>query len=130
MDRGALWKKPLPESGENEEDMVGEGSLFDITYDDLCAGVAAGCQFFKSLMEDEWISRVEIQHNARRHLDIDNPDSVGWGFRDSSLWIEDFLREVNTENTLQKINEKLGDSLHASRLWASTYQGTEFLVQE
>lgn len=128
MDRGAFGKEPLPENGEKEEDMASKGSLFDITYDDLCAGAAAGCQFSKSLMEDEWISRVEIQDNARRYLDIDNPDSVGWRFRDSSLWLEDFLPEANTGNTLQRINEKLGDSLHASRLWASMYQGTQNLL--
>jgi hypothetical protein len=124
VNRGALWKEPLPESGEQEEDMASRGQLFDITYDDLCAGAANGCQFFKDLMEDEWISRVEIQNNARRHLDIDNPDSVGWGFRDSSLWLEDLLPEANPENTLQKINEKLEESVHTCCLWASTYQGT------
>ena len=125
MNRGVLGREPLPDRGRRDEENMGDRSpLFDITYDDLSAGAAAGCDFFKNLMEDEWISRVEIQNNARRDLDIDNPDSVGWGFRDSSLWVDTWMPKENPENTLLKINEKLGDSLHACRLWASQYQGT------
>jgi hypothetical protein len=66
VNRGALGKEPLPKSGEQEEDMASKGQLFDITYDDLCAGAANGCQFFKDLMEDEWISRVEIQKQCSK----------------------------------------------------------------
>jgi hypothetical protein len=60
IDRGAWGKEGLPESGEDKADLASRGLLFDITYDDICAGAAAGCQFFKSLMEKEWISLVQI----------------------------------------------------------------------
>jgi hypothetical protein len=50
---------------------------------------------------------------------------VGWAFRDSALWFEEWLPEVNPENTLQKVNKEQGNSLRTCRLWASTYQGTQ-----
>jgi hypothetical protein len=126
LQKGNMGANPKPEtSQEDETNMAKEGALFDVTFGELCTGAAAGCQLFNWIMGDEWISRETIHSLARRDLIIDDPSyELGWAFRDSSLWMDEWLGEPCPENTLHKIRLSLGDSLSQCRLWASTYQGT------
>ena len=125
--KGTLGKNLFPEINKNDEaNMAEKGALFDVTLYELCNGAAAGCQLFNWIMDDEWISRETIHSHAHRDLPIDDPEqTLGWAFRDSSLWLDDWLGEPSPENTLHKIHASLGDSLNECRLWASTYQGTQ-----
>ncbi|KAI1749902.1 heterokaryon incompatibility protein-domain-containing protein [Xylaria castorea] len=105
--------------------MAEDGSLFDVTFGELCTGAAAGCQLFKWIMNDEWISRETIHSIAQKDMIIDDPNKkLGWSFRDSSLWFDKWLGKPCPENTLHKIRPNLGDTLNQCRLWASVYQGT------
>ncbi|KAI0535350.1 heterokaryon incompatibility protein-domain-containing protein [Xylaria digitata] len=105
--------------------MAEKGALFDVTFDELCIGAAAGCRLFNWIMGDEWISREAIHSIAQRDMIIDDPNhKLGWAFRDSSLWIDSWLPKPCPENTLHKIRPSLGDTLNQCRLWASMYQGS------
>ncbi|KAI1310418.1 heterokaryon incompatibility protein-domain-containing protein [Xylaria venustula] len=105
--------------------MAERGALFDVTFSEFCAGADAGCQLFRWITDDEWISRETIHSIARKDLNIDDPNNkLGWAFRDSSLWLMEWLGEPCPENTLHKIRPNLGDSLDQCRLWASTHQST------
>ena len=118
----------FPQAENNQEDqtnMAERGELFNVTFDELCTGAAAGCQLFNWMMDAEWISRETIHGLARKDMPIDDPnDKLAWACRDSSLWIERWLGEPCPENTLHKIGSSRGDSLGQCRLWASTYQCT------
>ena len=110
---------------QDETNMAEKGSLFDVTFGEICTGAAAGCWLFNLIMDDEWISRETIHSIAQRDMIIDDPNQkLGWALRDSSLWFEVWLGEPCPENTLHKIRPGLGDSLDQCRLWASTYQKT------
>ncbi|KIW88153.1 uncharacterized protein Z519_11264 [Cladophialophora bantiana CBS 173.52] len=125
LERGPLGANPQPETNQPNENMAEKGALFDVTFGQFCAGAAAGCQLFNWVMDDEWISRETIHSLARRDLNIDDPNhTLGWAFRDSSLWFDGWLPKPCPANTLHKIHPSLGDSLNHCRLWASTYQGT------
>ncbi|KAI0911866.1 hypothetical protein F4824DRAFT_494559 [Ustulina deusta] len=103
--------------------MAEKGVLFDVTFGELCAGATAGCHLFNWIMDDEWISREAIHGVARRDMIIDDPNhKLGWAFRDSSLWLDEWLPKPCPENTLHKIRASLGGSLNQCCLWASTYQ--------
>ncbi|KAI0433591.1 heterokaryon incompatibility protein-domain-containing protein [Xylaria sp. FL1042] len=123
---GTLGESPQPETNkEDEANMAGRGALFDVTFGEFCAGAGAGCQLFGWIMDDEWISRETIHSIARKDLNIDDPNNqLGWAFRDSSLWLHEWLGEPQPENTLHTILPSLGDSLDQCRLWASPHQGT------
>lgn len=125
-EKGTFGANPKPETNQKDEtNMAEKGALFDVTFGELCIGAAAGCQLFNWIMDDEWISRETIHSLAQRDIIIDDPNrKLGWAFRDSSLWLEEWLGEPCPENTLHKIRPSLGDSLNQCRLWASTYQGT------
>ena len=126
LDNGTLGKEESkPAHGEDGEDMSRKGALFNVTFKELCKGADAGCHFFNRLMDDEWFSRETIHAIARKELDIDNPSNkLGWAFRDSSLWVDSWLPEVNAANTLFKLRPLLGTSVDECLLWASTYQGS------
>ncbi|KAI1279987.1 heterokaryon incompatibility protein-domain-containing protein [Xylaria sp. FL0933] len=125
LNNGTLGTSPLPKTKEkDEEDMAERGALFDVTFGEFRAGAAAGCELFGWIMDDEWISRETIHSIARKDLNIDDPNNkLGWAFRDSSLWLHEWLGEANPENTLHTILPSLGDSLDQCRLWASQHQG-------
>ena len=80
--------------------------------------------FFTWILDDECISHKAVHDLARRDLPIDEPGTLGWAFRDSSLWVDKWLPEPCPENTLRKIRPSLGGPLSQCRLWASTYQGS------
>ena len=126
LEKGTLFVKSQPETNQRDEmNMAEKGALFDVTFGELCSGAAAGCQLFKWIMDDEWISRETILSLADRDIIVDDPNQkLGWAFRESSLWFGEWLGRPCPENTLHKIRTSLGDSLNQCRLWASTYQGT------
>ena len=126
LEKGTFGANPLPETDQKDEtNMAERGTLFDVTFGELCTGAAAGCQLFNWIMDDEWISRETIHRIAQRDMIIDDPNQkLGWAFRDSSLWVDVWLGHPCPENTLHKIRPSLGNSLNQCRLWASTYQGT------
>ena len=126
IEKGTLGaNSKIERTQKDETNMAERGALFDVTFGELCAGAAAGCQLFNWIMDDEWISRETIHSIARRDMIIDDPNQkLGWAFRDSSLWFGGWLGEPCSENTLHKVHLSLGDSLNQCRLWASTYQGT------
>jgi len=126
LERGTLGANPLPETRQKDENNMAEkGALFDVTFGELCSGAEVGCLLFSWIVDDEWISRKTIHSLAQRDMIIDDPNNqLGWAFRDSSLWVDEWLGEPCPENTLRKIRTSLGDSLNQCRLWASTYQGT------
>ncbi|KAM7194690.1 Heterokaryon incompatibility protein (HET) domain containing protein [Naviculisporaceae sp. PSN 640] len=122
IDNGT-FPKPREDTPEEEhEDMSRKGVLFSITLDQLWAA-ADGCKFFNTLLDDEWISRDAIHSNARKDLPIDDPTvKLGWAFRDSSLWLEEWQGEPVPENTLRNLCPGRRDALKECRLWASQYQ--------
>ncbi len=123
LDAGTLGTNPPPK--RDEKNMAERGALFDVTFPELCAGAAAGCQLFNWIMEDECISREAIHGIARRHVPIDDLNHpLMRAFQDSSLWHERWLPERCPDNTLSKLLPSLGNSLDRCRLWASTYQGS------
>ena len=126
LESGAFGVNPQSENNQKDEtNMAERGELFNVTFDELCTGAAAGCQLFNWITDAEWISRETIHSLARKDMPIDDPNhKVGWSFRDSSLWFEGWLGEPCPENTLHKIRPSRGDSLDQCRLWASTYQST------
>ncbi|KAK4691159.1 hypothetical protein P7C71_g5781, partial [Lecanoromycetidae sp. Uapishka_2] len=126
VEKGAFGAIPRPETNERDEtNMAKKGLLFDVTFGELCTGAAVGCQLFKWIMDDEWISRETIHSLAQRDMIIDDPNQkLGWAFRDSSLWVNEWLPEPCPGNTLHMIRPKSKDHLNQCRLWASTYQGT------
>ncbi|KAK4455314.1 hypothetical protein QBC34DRAFT_481428 [Podospora aff. communis PSN243] len=123
--QGTLGSTPAPEK-EDSSNMAEQGVLFDVTFADLCAGAALGCQLFDWILDDECISRETIHSLARKDgIPIDDPENkIGSAFRDSSLWVGKWLPEPCPENTLASILPSVGDSLDQCRLWASTYQGS------
>ncbi len=110
---------------ENEKNMATQGTLFDVTFDELCKGATAGCRLFEWILDDECISRETIHGFARKDLNIDDPANIiGWAFRDSSLWLDRWLGEPCIETTLRKLHPSVKKSLAQCQLWASTYQGS------
>jgi hypothetical protein len=75
IEKGTLGANPPPQTNEvTEKNMAEDGALFDFTLDELCTGAAAGCQLFKWIMDDEWISRKTIHSIAQRDMMIDDPN--------------------------------------------------------
>ncbi|MCJ1401284.1 hypothetical protein MMC11_004496 [Xylographa trunciseda] len=126
LDKGTLYANLQPETNqEDETNMAEKGALFDVTFGELCTGAATGCQLFNWIMDDEWISRETIHSLAQKDMVINDPnEKLGWSFRNSSLWVDQWLGEPCPENTLLKIRPSLGESLNQCRLWASTHQDT------
>jgi hypothetical protein len=128
LKEGTFFTKPRPKRDVSDDaNMAKRGLLFDVTLDELCAGATAGCRLFNWLLDDEWISREAIHNLVRRDIPIDDPNPIHPTyklFRDSSLWVAEWLPERCPDNTLRKILPSLGGSLDQCRLWASKYQGT------